>query len=101
MMTNGDFKHILDAMNKLQDAYDNVSFCNNATQIMQVYDNAKRVRNKLLLSMQCVLCGDVSEYITQCDAICEQCKKAMTALGNKAMQDALMSKWRELAISML
>lgn len=101
MMTNDDYKHIFDVMNKMQDAYDNVTFCNNVAQIMQVYDNANSVRNKLLLSMQYGFCGDVSEYIVQCDAICEQCKKAMTALGKKAMQDALMSKWRELAINML
>lgn len=100
-MNNNDYKHILDALNKLQEAYDKATFCNNATQIMQVYDCANNYRNHLLLSMQYGLSGDFRDCIAQCDAICAQCTKAMAALGNKAMQDALMSKWRELAISML
>lgn len=100
MRKNDDFKHILDVLNKMQEAYDKAVFCNNAALIIQIYDKANSVRNNLILSMHYGLCGDVSEYIAQCDVICEQCNKAMTALGNKTMQAALMSKWRDLAINM-
>lgn len=100
-MKNDDYKHILETLNKLQEAYDNATFCSNAMQIMQVYDNANRLRNYFLFRQYGGWREGLQESIAQCDAICEQCNNAMSALGNKAMQDALMSKWRELAIRMV
>lgn len=102
MTENEDYKHILDVQNKLQEAYDKATFCNNAMQIMQVYENANRQRNYLILFMQCGGWWEgLQECIAQCDVICAQCNKAMFAIGNKAMQDAIMSKWREFAIRTL
>jgi len=68
-------------------------------QLMQVYDNAYRLKRYFILSAHYGIYGDdLQVYIAQCNTICNQCKNSMNALANKVMQDAIMSRMREIAI---
>lgn len=102
MMNGNDYyKHILNTLSKLQDMYDKAAFCNNAMQIMYVYNVANKIRNYLTLLMRCGFRGmDITEGIVKCDYICAQCNTNISVLCNKAIKDIVMGKLREFAISM-
>jgi len=99
MEQDGEF---IKYLSKMQEAYDKANAIGNAIQLMQTYDNADRIKRYLILSAYYGIYGNnVQTYIAQCDAICNQCKNSMNALANKVMQDAIMSRMREIAIEIV